>query len=63
MADRGFKGVEKELNNINCILIRLPSAVNDKQMTEKEVSETKKKACLRIHVERTIRRVREFKIL
>lgn len=63
MADRGFKGIEKELNNINCTLIRPPSAVSDKQMTEKEVSETKKIASLRIHVERTIRRVREFKIL
>lgn len=32
-------------------------------MKKEEVAETKRIASLRIHIERTIRRVREFKIL
>lgn len=63
MADRGFKGIEEELHKRKCTLIRPPSAVSGEQMTKKNVSATKRIASLRIHVERTIRRIREFKML
>lgn len=46
-----------------CILIRPPSVSSNSKPTKEEVIETWRFASLRIHVERVIRRMREFNIL
>ncbi|KAJ8677020.1 hypothetical protein QAD02_012807 [Eretmocerus hayati] len=63
MADRGFKGIEGLLQKKNIELVRPPSVFEATQPTKGEVLETRRISALRIHVERLIRRVREFKIL
>ncbi|CAH2103320.1 unnamed protein product [Euphydryas editha] len=63
MADRGFKHIETLLLGIQCKLIRPPSIVSGNKLSKEEVKETKKIASLRIHIERVIRRVREFSFL
>lgn len=63
MADRGFKNVEELLNEKNCKLIRPPTVTEDVKKTREQVMETKRIACLRINVERIIRRLREFNLL
>nr|XP_018906657.1 PREDICTED: uncharacterized protein LOC109036751 [Bemisia tabaci] len=63
MTDRGFKEVEAELRKKKCILVRPPSVAKDTKHTEEEVKLTKSVASLRIHIERAIRRVREYKFL
>ncbi|KAJ8931195.1 hypothetical protein NQ314_015928 [Rhamnusium bicolor] len=60
MADRGFKGIGGLLNKKNCNLIRPPSVQTGTQCTKQEVKESKRIASLRIHIERVIRRLREF---
>lgn len=59
MADRGFKGVESVLLQKGSKLYRPPSASNSK-MSKAEVKLTKQIASLRIHVERAIKRIRDF---
>ena len=51
------------LNEKNCELIRPPSVSSSEKMTADEVIETKRIASLRIHIERVIRRLREYNIL
>lgn len=63
MADRGFKRIDVLLQPLGCKLIRPPSVKAGVKCTKEEVLETKRIAALRIHIERVIRRVREFKIL
>ncbi|KAJ8674902.1 hypothetical protein QAD02_019542 [Eretmocerus hayati] len=63
MADRGFKSIEGVLQRKNIKLVRPPSVFEATQPTKEEVLETRRIAALRIHVERLIRRLREFKIL
>lgn len=63
MADRGFKHLEPLLISMGCSLIRPPSVEQHKKPSKEEVLETKRIASLRIHIERTIRRIREFKLL
>lgn len=63
MADRGFKHIERLLKNKNCVLIRPPSVETGTKMNKEQAAETKRIASLRIHIERIIRRVREFKML
>lgn len=63
MADRGFKNIEKLLLEKNCILVRPPSVSSDAKLSKDEVMATKRIASLRIHIERVIRRVREFNFL
>ncbi|KAJ8966275.1 hypothetical protein NQ314_003643 [Rhamnusium bicolor] len=63
MADRGFKGIGGLLNKKNCNLIRPPSIQTGIQSTKQEVKESKRIASLQIHIERVIRRLREFAIL
>ena len=63
MADRGFKSLEPLLATKGCSLVR-PSSVSSKSvMDRREVKWTKQVASLRIHVERAIRRLREFEML
>ncbi|XP_023951319.2 uncharacterized protein LOC112055435 [Bicyclus anynana] len=63
MADRGFKHVEQYLYQHKVQLVRPPSVVTGKKLSKSEVKETKQIASLRIHVERVIRRLREFHML
>lgn len=63
MADRGFKNIDHLLQRKRCILIRPPSVSSNSKPTKDEVMETRRIASLRIHVERVIRRIREFHIL
>jgi len=63
MADRGFKQIQTILNQNKCELLRSPSISTSTKPTKQEVLKTKSIASLRIHIERVIRRVREYKIL
>ncbi|XP_043202322.1 uncharacterized protein LOC122370632 isoform X2 [Amphibalanus amphitrite] len=63
MADRGFKSLEPLLAQKGCTLVRPSSVSSSSVMTKKEVKWSKQIASLRIHVERAIRRVREFELL
>jgi DDE superfamily endonuclease/Helix-turn-helix of DDE superfamily endonuclease len=63
MADRGFKHVETLIRERGCKLVRPPSVASGEKLSADECKETKRIASLRIHVERLIRRIREFKIL
>ncbi|GBP95136.1 hypothetical protein EVAR_68999_1 [Eumeta japonica] len=61
--DRGFKHVEVYLRKMGVLLVRPPSVVSGAKLTKSEAKETKQIASLRIHVERVIRRLREFNML
>lgn len=63
MADRGFKQIQTILNQKKCILIRPPTVSSTVKPSKAEVLETKRIASLRIHIERVIRRLREYEIL
>lgn len=63
MADRGFKNIDHLLHQHNNKLVRPPSVSAGIKKTKEEVKESKRIASLRIHVERVISRIREFKIL
>jgi hypothetical protein len=63
LADRGFKGIETYLRVRNVKLLRPPSVTSKETPTKKEVLLGKVIASLRIHVERLMRRVREFQFL
>ncbi|XP_044595841.1 uncharacterized protein LOC123272890 [Cotesia glomerata] len=62
LADRGFKHIENLVVAKKCTLIRPPTVSSNKQPTHDEVIATKRIASLRIHIERLIRRIREFHI-
>lgn len=63
MADRGFKRIEKHLLEIDCKLVRPPSVDANVKQTQEQILFGRKVAGTRIHVERAIRRIREFKYL
>ena len=63
MADRGFKGIDRLSKKKKCSLIRPPSVYGNRKCSKKQVVKTRQIASLRIHIERVIRRIREFKIL
>lgn len=63
LADRGFKNIEIYLKNRGFTLLRPPSVGAGSKLTKSEAKQTKEIASLRIHVERVIRRIREFSIL
>ena len=62
MADRGFQ-IQEDLLHYYCKLSVPPGARVKSQMTAEECKKTKEIANLRIHVERAINRIKEFKIL
>ncbi|XP_057306739.1 uncharacterized protein LOC130644953 [Hydractinia symbiolongicarpus] len=62
MADRGFQ-ITEELLLRYCHLVVPPGARLKSQMTFMECSKTKSVANLRIHVERSIRRMKTYRIL
>lgn len=63
LADRGFKNIENMLLEKNCTLIRPASVGQNQQSSSKEARESKQIAAIRIHIERVIRRIREFQML
>lgn len=63
LADRGFKHIEIYLKQRGFTLLRPPSVAVGSKLTKSESKQTKEIASLRIHVERVIRRIREFSIL
>lgn len=63
MADRGFKNIESLLQQKSCRLVRPPSVNEGEPMSKADVRLTKQIAALRIHIERVIKRYREFAIL
>lgn len=63
LADRGFKHIEMYLQQRGFTLLRPPSVARGLKLTKNEANQTKQIASLRIHVERVIRRIREFSIL
>lgn len=63
MADRGFKNIAHILHAKRCVLIRPPSVSKTQSSSKDEVKESKRIAALRIHVERVISRLREYKML
>ncbi|XP_050675500.1 uncharacterized protein LOC126972657 [Leptidea sinapis] len=63
MADRGFKYVQQYLRKQGVNLVRPPSVATGTKLSKHEARETKQIASLRIHVERVIRRLREFCLL
>ena len=62
MADRGFQ-IQEELMFKYCSLSVPPGARTKSQMTSTECKKTKDIANLRIHVERTINRIKTYRIL
>lgn len=63
MADRGFKKIEPLLNGKKCVLVRPASVKSGTKLDKSDVLSSRKIAALRIHVERGISRIREFKFL
>ena len=63
MVDRGFKKIESIILAKSCEILRPPSVSNSKQLSKEQVITGRKIAGVRIHVERAIRRIREFKFL
>ena len=63
MADRGFKSIQTVSSRKGCELIRPSSVSQGAKLPKEEVLKSKIIARLRIHVERVIRRVREYAIL
>lgn len=63
MADRGFKQIESLLNKKGCSLVRPPSVPANEKMSKEDVLLTKRIASVRIHIERVIKRIRDFKLL
>lgn len=63
LADRGFKHVESILDAKGIKLLRPPSVPSGTKLSKQQVLQTKIIASLRIHIERVIRRIREFRML
>ena len=62
IADRGFT-IEEELANIN-VSLNIPSFLEGRnQFTLAEVKESQTIASVRIHIERTIQRIKRYKII
>lgn len=62
LADRGFKNVAAEVAQKGGNLIRPPSVTKDEALSKENALRAKEIASVRIHVERLIRRFREFKM-
>ena len=59
LADRGFKCITGNRVNLEVP----PSKRKNQQFTRAEISKTRQIASLRIHIERVIERLREFRLL
>ena len=63
MADRGFKSIETILQKKGCSLCKPPSVARNEKLPKELVRQAKVIAALRVHVERVIRRIREYHFL
>ncbi|XP_063890192.1 uncharacterized protein LOC135116700 [Helicoverpa armigera] len=63
LADRGFKHLQNLCLQKGIELVRPPSVGSKSKLTKAEAHKTKEVASLRIHIERVIRRLREFSLL
>lgn len=63
LADRGFKHIEQMVLKTDLQLVRPPSVTAGSKLSKHEAHQTKQIASLRIHIERVIRRLREFAML
>ncbi|KAL0839756.1 hypothetical protein ABMA28_016397 [Loxostege sticticalis] len=63
LADRGFKHIASIVESKGCKLIRPPSVKTGAVSNKADVMDTKRIAAVRIHVERSIGRLRSFKML
>lgn len=63
LADRGFKHIEQMVLQAGLHLVRPPSVSTGSKLSKQEARQTKQIASLRIHIERVIRRLREFAML
>lgn len=61
LADRGF--TIQDILFAKQVKLNMPAFSHGKQLTEEEVTRTRRLATVRIHVERVIRRMKVFKIL
>lgn len=62
LADRGFKNVASDVASVGGNLIRPPSVSKDEPLSKEEAMQAKEIASVRIHVERLIRRFREYRM-
>jgi hypothetical protein len=62
MADKGFD-IEEDLKERNLSLTIPPFLENQAQFTSQQLAATRNIAAVRVHVERAIRKVKEFEIL
>lgn len=63
LADRGFKHIASIVESKGCKLIRPPSVKTGTVSDKADVMDTKRIAAVRIHVERSIGRLRSYKML
>lgn len=63
MGNRGFKYAHSLFTEKNCKLIRPPSVKANERPDKRAIKESKQISSVRIHIEREIGRVREFKML
>lgn len=63
LADRGFKHIEQQLFDKGVVLQRPPTVPSNSKLSKLDVRKTREIASLRIHIERVVRRVREFSML
>ena len=61
MADKGF--TIADLLITRGVTLNIPSMKTQDQLTERELVQTRRIACLRIHVERAMKRIKAYKIL
>ncbi len=62
MADKGFT-IEDLLEPVNIILNMPPMRESDRQLSRKEVEQTRRIAAVRIHIERKMEQIKNFRIL
>ena len=62
MADKGFL-IQDELVSVGATLVMPKFLKNRKQFTKEEAEDNKKAACLRVHVERCMERIKNWHIL
>ncbi|KAL4713365.1 hypothetical protein ACJJTC_016833 [Scirpophaga incertulas] len=63
LADRGFKNIAHLLEQRGCTLLRPASVGSSSKPTAEEVLQTKRIAAIRVHVERCIGKLRDFKMI
>ncbi len=63
LADKGFPKIEKDVNEAGGIMVTPPFKCGERQFTAEQNSNAYKCACVRVHVERAIQRLKVFEIL